>query len=120
MIHDAFFEPQVVEHPHKNQTLPPKYFRSSAQSLKRQSDVTLVVILPVFFQQKKQIFMFLLDISLFLFHPSKKNPQKPKNLPRLQGVVGRVAHVLIFILHPEGADFQEISVGWRNWMLNTN
>lgn len=64
--------------------------------------------------------MFVLEISLFLFHPSIKKTQKPTNLPRLQGVVGRVAHVLIFILHPEGADFQEISVGWRNWMLNTN
>lgn len=55
--------------------------------------------------------MFVLEISLFLFHPSIKKTQKPTNLPRLQGVVGRVAHVLIFILHPEGADFQEISVG---------
>ena len=65
--------------------------------------------------------MFVLEISLFLFHPSiKKNHKNQRICPRLQGVVGRVAHVLIFILHPEGADFQEISVGWRNWMLNTN
>lgn len=101
----------MVKHQPKNQTPPPKYFRSSAQSLKRQSDVTLVVILPVFFQQKKT------DLHVFVGHlpifvpPFQKKTQKPRNLPRLQGVVGRVAHVLIFILHPEGADFQEISVG---------
>ena len=32
MLHDAFFEPEMVKHPHTNTTLPPKYFGSPSNS----------------------------------------------------------------------------------------